>query len=249
MNVRLRWAGAVVLVCAPARFVIAQEPPAEPGAEPPIVAEPPKHEAPRVAEPRSEPQSAKQEQAPVMAATTEEAAGAKKEPPALDHHRLLLGLMLPVGLSGGSSGALGGLTPPAAQASYETRMTGPAWFMVGARGSGERIGTDTMESGSWSFGGFTGVRLEAPVHEYVEVGGYGVFEAAGHEWSEGYGWNFGFDFGAGLHFRPTRLFGARLGVEVLKLGYEKETYLDQLAYRAYARLTASPSIELTFSFE
>ena len=57
-----------------------------------------------------------------------------------------------------------------------------------------------------------------------------------------------FDFGAGLHFRPTRLFGVRLGVQVLELGYARVVYDQQSGYSAFAHLTASPSLELTFSF-
>jgi hypothetical protein len=181
-------------------------------------------------------------------AESQKQADTKESPPALEQHRLTLGMSLPVGLAGGSNGgALGALSIPYATAGYETRMAGPAWFLVALRGGLDASGTEYDNYGSWLAGGTVGFRVEAPVHEYVEVGGYGRFGGSLGEDSYGASWQLFADAGAGLHFRPTRLFGVRLGVEVLEWGYA-ETHSSGPVYASlYAHLKASPSVDLTFS--
>jgi hypothetical protein len=215
MNERLRWAGAVVLVCAPALDLVAGEPEVAPA----------------------------------------EAAAAKDKSAVVEHHRVTLGMTIPNGVGAGTGGgAVGGLgSIPYATAGYETRMAGPAWFLVALRGGidGDAI-DDTQQYGSWYAGATVGVRVEAPVHEYVELGGYGRFGGSLSSYGgPGYvqdSWQLGAEIGAGMHFRPTRLFGVRLCIDVLDWGYGEASDGAQLSAQVYAHLKASPSLELTFSF-
>lgn len=214
MNVRLRWTGAVVLVCVPALNVSAQ------GAE-----GPPEEGAP------------------------------KDKPAAVEHHRLTLGMTLPMGIGAGAggsgAGALGGI--PFATAGYEARMVGPAWFLVALRGGIAAGATDGYQNyESWYAGGTVGVRLEAPVHEYVELGGHGRFGGSLGRYATvgGYqdSWQLGAEIGGGMHLRPTRLFGVRLCIDVLDWGYSEAFYQNGNDANVYAHLKAEPSLELTFSF-
>lgn len=212
MNERLRWAGAVVLVCAPASTVVAEA----------------------------------TESPPTDTAKKEEA-------PAVEHHRITLGMGIPNGLVGGTgNGGLGSI--PYATAGYEARMIGPAWFLVALRGGIDQGGQDGYQTyESWYAGGTVGFRIEAPVHEYVELGGHGRFGGSLGRYTTMDGsyedsWQLGAEAGAGMHFRPTRLFGVRLCIDVLDWGYSESFYGGEEAANVYAHLKAEPSLELTFSF-
>ncbi len=204
MNERLRWAGAVVLVCAPALDAIAEEP---------------------------------------------------EKTAAVEHHRLTLGMTIPGGLGVGTNdGDLGGLAGiPYATAGYEARMAGPAWFLVALRGGIDAGAVDDIQQyESWHVGATVGVRFEAPVHEYVELGGHGRFGGSLSRYvapdNPQDSWHLGAEVGAGMHFRPTRLFGVRLCIDVLDWGYGESSYEGQVYANVYAHLKASPSLDLTFSF-
>lgn len=190
---------------------------------------------------------AEEQEAPTAVAPTEKKESEKDAKPPVDHHRLVLGMGYPQ-LLAGSAGALGSLGPYGS-AGYETRIAGPAWFMIAAHG-GVSSYEDSSSGGTtaWSIGGTTGVRLEAPVFDFVDVGGYGAFRGAASQAQEYSAYSVGAVFGLGLHLRPTRFFGVRLGLEVLSAGYSHAAYMQDVARAAYANLTASPSLELTFSF-
>ncbi|MBL8744195.1 MAG: hypothetical protein JNK04_23970 [Myxococcales bacterium] len=255
MNVRLEWTGAAVLLCAPALDVFAQEEstatdPASSGST--VSADP--ENAGRAAAADREIPAATGSKSPGAAAAASDPA-TKRESATPESHRLNLGMTIPLGgVSAGGSSTLGSL--PSASAGYEARMTGPAWFLVALRGGLNSAYSrytepegDTVESrfGAWSAGGTVGVRVEKPVHEYVEVGGYGIVGAMFSQTNYGESLGIGGAFGAGLHFRPTRLFGIRLAVEVLDWGYSESVNGADESQGGYATLKASPGLDFTFS--
>jgi len=190
---------------------------------------------------------AEEQEAPTAVAPTEEKESEKDAKRPVDHHRLVLGMGYPQALAG-SAGGLGSMGPYGS-AGYEARIAGPAWFMIAAHGGVSSFESSGVQSTTtWSIGGTTGVRLEAPVFDFVDVGGYGAFRGAASRAQDASAHFVGAVFGVGLHLRPTRFFGVRLGLEVLSAGYSHSAYLHQVASAAYANLTASPSLELTFSF-
>ena len=177
-------------------------------------------------------------------------------------YRLDLGMgMQGVGVA--TTGALGGLSSPFARAGFEARLAGPAWLMLEAHGS---VGTNEgygSASSWWSAGGAIGVRLEQPVYDFVSVGGYGVvlgsYSRAGYAGpgpdgapigADSSAFSVGAAFGVDLHFRASSFFGVRLGLELLRAGYEEswDDWTGDGASGAFGRLTASPRVALTFTF-
>lgn len=179
----------------------------------------------------------------------------EEQAPPIERHRLTLGMTVPSGGVGTSNGGVGGLgTIPYATAGYEARMAGPAWFLLALNGglAGNTAEDGYEESSSWYAGGTIGVRIEVPVHDYVEVGGHGRFGGGLGSYVNGGGnsdsWQLGAEAGAGIHFRPTRLFGVRLCIDVLDWGYREDFYGGGKSTGVYAHLKADPSLDLTFSF-
>lgn len=190
------------------------------------------------------------------ASAEEQAAARRAEPPA-EHVRLDLGLGLLAptnsGSGGGGVGALGITTVmPFTRATFEAHLAGPAWFLIAAQGGYEESSFNGDEGHHWLAALRIGPRFEARVIDEVEAGGYVLVEGAlGHVEVEGYGASnlqVGGVAGGSIHFRPTPLFGVRLAIDVLRAGYQRGVAGEVDASTGYVRLTASPSIELTFTF-
>ncbi len=142
---------------------------------------------------------------------------------------------------------------PMASLALEAHMSGPAWFVISARGGySEQMRDDDTESGSWLAALRIGPRLEWPVVDRVEAGGYLL--VTGSMGSYLYDYNEGADrlsiggvLGGSIHFRATPLFGVRLGLDLVSAGYFVESSSETVT-RGYAELSPSPSLELTFTF-
>jgi hypothetical protein len=172
--------------------------------------------------------------------------------------RLDLGLGLSgvtiVGATNGAAGTLGGGLFPAAHAGLEVHLAGPAWLAIRARGSYSAFGDGSQVSRAWSAGGTIGPRFETPVFDFLDVGGH-VFVDASYSGSEvliegpqASTASVGGVAGASLHFRASRFFGVRLVLDVVRAGYAWTPGQIPEAAHTYAQLTASPQIELTFTF-
>ncbi len=198
-----------------------------------------------------DPQKRDEERAAAEARRAEERAKQK--------YRLDLGVGLDgVGVGAGAGPALGGLSSPYASAGFEVRMVGPAWFTLAATGGGSANGGYGQSSAWWSARAALGVRVEQPVFDFVDVGGFGHLTGSisADEYDAGAGgsggsrsYSVGARAGLGLHFRATSFFGIRLDLQLLDAGYSRSLdNNDEGSSGAYALLTAAPRVGMTFSF-
>lgn len=159
------------------------------------------------------------------------------------------------GSGGGAAGGLGGLMPMV-HASGELHLAGPVWLVVRAQGGYASWETDGVEGTSWSAGGAVGPLVETPVFDFADVGGYllvgGSYGRSEDDTVRTASAQLGGVAGVSVHFRATRFFGVRLLLDVLEAGRAWSGYasLDQgtAGSNTYARVTAQPSMELTFTF-
>lgn len=177
--------------------------------------------------------------------------------------RVDLGLGLPgangAGLTsiGGGLGAAGGLTSswiPTGEVTLELRAVGPLWFVGRAIGSYHTASAQGFEvARSWSVGGQAGVRVEVPLLDWLEAGGHvllggNVARSAAESYASS-GYFVGGVVGASTHLRPTELFGVRLSLDILRAGHQSSSGTGHDASGTFIELTATPHLELTFSFE
>ncbi len=190
---------------------------------------------------------------------------AARQPPPRERVRLDLG----IGLTnvGGTGGGLGAFFPTAT-VGVEGHLGGPAWlFATGSGYYGETDGSFGEGKGGY-VDGAVGLRLEAPVFHWLEMGGYGVvrgayWEATSSGWEEGRdrSGSLGGALGASAHLRPTRFFGVRLGLEVLRVDYQewgseqrfqdadgRSSTLSDGGDSVSVGLVPTPSVALTFTF-
>jgi hypothetical protein len=191
---------------------------------------------------------------------------AEAGPSPAERVRIQLGMALAVpgvggvgGANPGAVGAIGGYGLGAVpQAAIGIHVAGPAWFVVGGHFGYHEA---SVESPGGSFdgraidgGGELGVRLEAPTFDWLEVGGNAMLEAgyAGTSSDQGEyeSIRVGGVAGVGAHLRPTRFFGIRMGLTLLRAGRAWQTAGAEgtSASNTYAELVAWPSVELTFTF-
>jgi hypothetical protein len=191
---------------------------------------------------------------------------AEAAPPAEERVRIQLGMALAIpgvgGVAGGNAGAVGAIGGygfgPLPQAAIGIHVAGPAWFVVGGHfGYHEtRVeGSDgSFDGQSVDGGGELGVRLEAPTFDWLELGGNLMLEASYAGTSGDHGEyesiRFGGVAGVGAHLRPTRFFGIRMGLTLLRAGraWQPAGAEGTSASSTYAELVAWPSAELTFTF-
>lgn len=192
-----------------------------------------------------------------MAASAAEAAAPNEPEVPTEHVRLNLGLGLlgptNLGAGGAGVGTLGATAlMPFTRASFEAHLAGPAWLVISAQGGYEESSFNGQEASNWLAALRFGPRFEARVVDKVEAGGYvlaeGVLGNAEVEGNRNSTIQVGGVAGASIHFRPTPLFGVRLAIDVLRAGYQRGASGALEASSGYVRLTASPSIELTFTF-
>jgi hypothetical protein len=171
-----------------------------------------------------------------------------------------------VSSSGGSGGASGGLgplgpmVPMVGTLVVGVRVTPALWLFGGMRGGASAFdfqqGDLEEESSSWQLGGELGARLEVPLTRLVSVSGFLKLGASRDVSSFHRATSLSGAAGAGLHLRPTDLFGVRAELGVLDAGHSfvEEPYVDDTGsgIREYqsssVRLGASPRIAMTFSF-
>jgi hypothetical protein len=159
------------------------------------------------------------------------------------------------GAGAASGSGLGGLMP-IVHASGELHLAGPVWLVVRAQGGYASWETDGVEGTSWSAGGAVGPLVETPVFDFADVGGYllvgGSYGRSEDDTVRTASAQLGGVAGVSVHFRATRFFGVRLLLDVLEAGRAWSGYasLDQgtAGSNTYARVTAQPSMELTFTF-
>jgi hypothetical protein len=191
-------------------------------------------------------------------ASAQDAVKEQAEADEAEHARIGLGLSLPnvtgaAGNIGGGAGVLGALAPRGT-ASVEIHAAGPLWVSLGLTGAYSETEIEDVEGQSGTLGGRAGLRIETPVFEWLEAGGYGFFEGrySFFEGGEAPGTQanqvfVGGDAGVAAHLRPTRFFGVRLGLEILRVGHSWAN--DRGENRSFqVELTAAPSVEVTFTF-
>ncbi len=157
------------------------------------------------------------------------------------------------GNGGAGAGPLGGGLFPMASVGLEVHLAGPAWLVIRARGSYSSFDEAVQTWHAWSAGGTIGPRFETPVFEFLDVGGHVFFDASYSGMDVPYGvqesnLSLGGIAGGSLHFRPTRFFGVRLVLDVVRAGYAWTQGQTSEAAQGYAQLSASPQVELTFTF-
>ena len=201
----------------------------------------------------------------VAEAQADEGAGRWPEPVSVEQSappkpatfRVNLGLELMSGLGAGSTGPIAGPLIPHTSVSLEWRMRGPLWAFV--RGGGGVNGSDqgAAHDIAWTAGGGAGIRLELPVLDWMDVGGHVLVGAAAsrdeQRWNDEVVWGASSleaaaRLGLGAHLHPTSFFGTRLSLGLLDGGYRVEAMGDERWAAFYARVTAQPQVELTFSF-
>ncbi len=183
--------------------------------------------------------------------------------------RVDLGLSLPSGAMGGAAAGLGagplGWTP-VVETAFELHLTGPAWGFVRARGSYRTNEDCCSRSFVWGAGGDVGVRVEAPLFPWLDLGGHvAVGAGVDHsriDWGSDFSQTWALDaagvLGLSAHLRPIDVFGVRLSVDIVSVGHSRSSWEGTLAgtgyvQRAdasstYAQLTATPRFELTYTF-
>jgi hypothetical protein len=169
-----------------------------------------------------------------------------------------------LGLSGGSTsdGGLGGLGAirPYLQGNLTVglRLTPAFWLFGGFRGGAYSgpIGTGLPEGTIWNLGGEVGARLEIPVARLLSVSGYASLDAS-RSVDFASTTTLGGEIGAGLHIRPTDLFGIRVELGLLRAAHSFTEVTDPETAGALGltddqstsvNFGASPRIAMTFSF-
>jgi hypothetical protein len=186
-----------------------------------------------------------------------------KEAQAEERARLDLGLGLMGGWGAGTGNAagaaggagLGGLMPTV-HATGELHLAGPVWLVVRAQGGYASWETDGVGGSSWNVGGSLGPLVETPVFDFADVGGYllvgGSYGRSADDTLRTANAQIGGVAGVSVHFRATRFFGVRLLLDVLEAGHAWSGYGPPtdgtFGSNTYARVTAQPSMELTFTF-
>ncbi|NUP05590.1 MAG: hypothetical protein HOW73_05970 [Polyangiaceae bacterium] len=171
-------------------------------------------------------------------------------PPEYVRVGLGMGLMFAGGLNAPVS------VVPLAVAGVDVHMFGPAWLVLRANGNYADDELNGQSTKTYGVGGRIGVRLEAPLFDWLEAGGYGALQGQYSKQSSSgltgpldsqTGW-FGGVIGASAHLRPTRFFGVRLGLDVLRAGHAWSTYGEESYESTSVAFEPSPSVELTFTF-
>lgn len=189
------------------------------------------------------------------------AEDAPKAPPAKEHVRVDLGMGF-ANLGGPS----GWMPWPTASIGVEGHLGGPVWLFTAASGTYSESEGDGGDGKGGYVDGSLGLRVEAPVFRWLEMGGFAMARAAYWESVAGdiqrdRSRSFGGAIGASAHFRPTRFFGVRLALEALRVdhqewGSETEVPLTHGGTQTVSwggrsttvGLTPSPSVALTFTF-
>jgi hypothetical protein len=168
-----------------------------------------------------------------------------------------VGLPSPIGSVGfGAPAPLGGV--PLLTATLERRLGDRLWAMVSGSGAYERASLGA-ESRAWSIGGSAGLRHALTPPEPIEVSWYAALEGSYARMdllnvSEAHteAWSGGLRLGLALDKHFTDWFGLRLGLDVLRLGYQSATGSALLgglqAESWFARVSLSPSFGVRFSF-
>lgn len=146
---------------------------------------------------------------------------------------------------------------PIAILAFEAHMAGPAWFLIAGNGGYALQSTDDDGgSRSWNVALRAGPRLQWPVVDRVDAGGYLLVSGGassflvGREGNlvyEGKAYQIGGVLGGSIHFRATPLFGVRLALDLVEAGYQV-IQADFDTTGGFAGFNPSPSAELTFTF-
>ena len=144
--------------------------------------------------------------------------------------RLRLGLGVEFqGFNGVSTGStLGGIMPNGV-VELEARMIGPLWCVThldaGYQSNASSVNADA-DGKSWNVGGALGLRVEVATFRWLDLGGhvmlYGDHEEYHSTPTSSVANRVGSTLGADVHFRPTRFFGVRMGIDVADLDYLRQ---------------------------
>jgi hypothetical protein len=190
------------------------------------------------------------------------APGAQGAPGARSEERRNESVRVDIGL--GYMGGLGGWMP-IATATFEGHLGGPAWLVVGGSGGWSQWEDGDNVSTTTSVGVRVGPRFEWHVIDRFDAGFYGFAtgsfahsetQIAAQAGGQGAGpAEGGYDAldvggvaGASIHFRMSRVFGARVAVDIVRGGYATADYDGGEASSGYLQLSPSPAAELTFTF-
>lgn len=195
------------------------------------------------------------EPAPSVDAAAPKQATAQENRP--EHFRVNLGVGL-AAIGGGNGWQL----LPMTSLGFDVHAAGPVWITAALNaGYWKTEGTGMSDSTSKSVGGRLGVRVEAPVFDWLEAGGYALFVAgysdSGDDSLRFRSLTLGGVAGVSAHLRASRFFGVRLFVEAFHAGIMysnvEETFDDGVTSSAgggttFVDFVPRPGVDLTFTF-